>query len=104
MDSSEWNSSPKVLAREGRTRRSDEELTVAVFMDGYNTGLTWPDKWESHGRPGGPWVCGPTRPDPTPEQLERYRFSRLMNETWRRGWRWGHAAKHGRIAPPKEDW
>lgn len=91
---------------------------IASFNDGFNVGFTWPDAWEAHGKPGGPWVfswrsCGPgckagcdrqTTPRFTCRESHDYaRLSQEKNRLWRLGWELGHAKKHaqGRRNSPR---
>lgn len=57
----------------------DIDKVVKSAIEGYVKGRNWPDEWESHGPPGGPWV----HDDP----------SQLYNDIWRFGWRKGHECK-----------
>jgi hypothetical protein len=50
-----------------------------AFMEGFRSGLFWPDQWETHGKPGGPFVCDDQ--------------SRKENDAWRKGWEYGHHCK-----------
>lgn len=93
---------------------------LASYDDGYECGLTWPDIWETHGKPGGPYVFsyGPcfncrsprtgcdrqTSPRFTCRQAIEYAArSREANRLWRLGWERGHQEKlrTGRRNPPR---
>lgn len=54
----------------------------AAYVEGYDRGLNWPDAWEGHPEPGGPWFGG--------REFEQLRDE---NKAWREGWREGHADK-----------
>lgn len=74
----------------------DEELPSAIpastyskidkYLEGYNSGLNWPDKWEKS-RPGGPYVSA------TQQSLDE-------NRLWLKGWDSGHKEKHRRLKYP----
>jgi hypothetical protein len=51
------------------------------YRDGFLCGLTWKDAWETHGKPGGPWI------------LSNCPRSYAANKAWIRGWDTGHGAK-----------
>lgn len=52
---------------------------VKNVVEGYNKGLNWPEEWENHGPPGGPWA--------------RDARGELLSDLWRFGWRAGHQDK-----------
>lgn len=56
------------------------------YDEGFDRGLNWPDKWESHGEPGGPFRgCS---------RFEALRKANLAYcDAWLRGWREGHEKK-----------
>jgi hypothetical protein len=62
------------------------ETERASYADGYLSGYNWPDKWETHGKPGGPAVYGGRN------EIDARRSLRA-NTHWRRGWDDGHTAK-----------
>ncbi len=57
---------------------------LTKFNEGYQTGVKWPDKWKTHGAPGGPWVYGGNSREDAEQSL-------LENEVWRNGYREGRA-------------
>lgn len=64
-----------------RKEEAEERKIDEGFLEGYKNGLTWPDAWEKHGNPGGPWVSAGDL------------VSSKVNSAWKRGWRLGHAHK-----------
>lgn len=70
----------------------DEDVNPSVsaalfnYNQGYERGLSWPDAWESHGKPGGPWVY-------SGRNAEESAKSRFENRVWRAGWEDGHKVK-----------
>lgn len=75
IEALEW-----VLAPEPVIGPIVNEHAVRVQWDaGYKSGLEWPDIWETHGEPGGPFVLN--------EQ------TRAENKAWREAWRKGHDEK-----------
>jgi len=88
--------------------------TIGKYLEGYNVGLTWPDAWDKHGEPGGPWVyldrgcydCGNSRtgrgagrdrrtsPRFTCKEARAFSAqSQAENRAWRDGWKRGYAEK-----------
>lgn len=50
-----------------------------AYMDGFRSGLFWPDQWETHGQPGGPAIFN--------------KEDAKKNAAWRAGWAYGHHCK-----------
>lgn len=70
-----------------------------AYADGYKRGLEWPDAWETHGKPGGPWVYSALDSGDAVEYARRQAeaaLSRRTNEAWRGGWARGHGLKLAR--------
>lgn len=61
-----------------------------MYQEGYKEGLNWPDAWETHGEPGGPWIPGVGR-----TETSRLNHEQALrdNHDWVRGWKDGHAKK-----------
>ena len=82
---------------------------LGAYEDGYTCGLTWPDKWETHGKPGGPYMYTYDGPRyghilGTLSDLERKELAartKMENGLWRDGWEEGHNRKlnEGRSNP-----
>lgn len=68
-------------------RTLDQIAIDQTYMTGYQRGLSWPDAWDSHAAPGGPFVYNDFR-----HPLESAQ-SRAENDAWCRGWRQGHVDK-----------
>lgn len=68
-----------------------ERAKEVGYQQGFTTGYYWPDKWEEHGNPGGPWVY--TDICRTPKFPRWAKRSRVINEQWRLGWEDGHKKK-----------
>lgn len=82
-----------------RASAKEKEAAIrAAYADGYQSGLNWPDKWESRGKPGGPWVYSDGKHPAFSEQ------SRRENEAWKAGWDAGHFEKHARRADLAKGW
>lgn len=75
----------------------NEQKVAEKWNEGYQIGLTWPDIWDKHPEPGGPFIDGRSRNDGIREQ------SVAENKAWREGWRKGHADKLSskRSNPPR---
>ena len=88
---------PAILKSMNKTYVLDEQLIGAARKEGFENGLTWPDIWESHGTPGGPFVCGDFH-------TYAHAQSAAENKAWREGWAVGHAEKlaQGRSNPPRK--
>ncbi len=63
------------------------------YLDGYKTGLEWPDKWDKHAPPGGPWVYTAKAWETGQKYLNKAKISRMENEFWRKGWVAGFSEK-----------
>jgi hypothetical protein len=68
---------------------------IEQYINGYETGLNWPDKWESNKNPGGPWVYGYDKWDIKhyPEYVAKAKQSSEENRVWKIGWKQGHEEK-----------
>lgn len=67
-----------------------EFIPSKKYDEGYETGLNWPDIWENHGKPGGPYISS------NYIQGQGWRYnqkSREENQDWCRGWEDGHKEK-----------
>jgi hypothetical protein len=67
-----------------------------AYVAGYARGLSWPDAWEVHAEPGGPWVnvaIYSGNPTIDAEREAAAELSRKENEAWRKGWAFGHHVK-----------
>jgi hypothetical protein len=65
----------------------DEKKIAEKWDEGYKCGITWPDAWETHGTPGGPFVCRAMSNKAMHEQ------DLAENKAWREGWAKGHYVK-----------
>ncbi len=61
----------------------DQAKIDEQYRTGFKMGLGWPDAWESHGKPGGPFV---SRGRDNQQDLAE-------NKAWLDGWAKGHADK-----------
>ena len=69
-------------------------ISSPKYDEGYERGLNWPDKWESHGKPGGPWIKSDYVPWSEGNPGWRYNKKSLQeNRDWCRGWEDGHNEK-----------
>lgn len=60
------------------------ELSIKQkWVEGYECGLSWPDAWDGHPEPGGPFVS----------HTKYASQSAAENRAWREGWRKGHFEK-----------
>ena len=72
---------------------------LEAFEEGYQNGYWWPDQWQNHGRPGGPFIraCGKRgffrHDEKTCEMCENAAISSLSNLAWRTGWGIGNKKK-----------
>lgn len=57
-----------------------------AYAEGFQQGLNWPDRWESHGKPGGPWVY-------RGGNSQWRKHDEEINKAWCIGWAEGHAEK-----------
>jgi hypothetical protein len=70
----------------------DEHKVQGEFNCGLMTGLNWPDAWESHGKPGGPWV--PSIGYSTdPKWIATCQQAAAERKAWLAGWEEGHNEK-----------
>lgn len=58
------------------------------YFNGFVCGLTWKDAWESHGKPGGPWM------------MRDCKISHVGHAAWIKGWDNGHKCKLDGTHPP----
>lgn len=73
--------------REARIPTEEES-----YQAGFKCGLEWPDAWEAHGQPGGPWVHTGRKGVGDP-YAEHAWATRRNNVAWRKGWDEGHVKK-----------
>ena len=85
---------------EERTFASGNIIKTAKesYVEGFESGFLWPDAWEDHGKPGGPWVYSGQSNDPA--NITWHKASKAANQAWCKGWEDGHkskllAKKHG---------
>ena len=76
----------------------DEKKIAENYDQGYQEGLAWPDAWENHGDPGGPYIY---RGQNTPAMAAQ---TLAENKAWREGWKKGHEIKisTGRSNPKRK--
>jgi ribosome modulation factor len=78
----------------------DTNAIEQVRQDGYQSGLNWPDTWEDHPKPGGPWVNGGRY---TEKERQMAAQSSAERQAWLEAWERGHADKlaQGRVNPKR---
>jgi hypothetical protein len=64
--------------------------SIDAYRRGHHSGLNWPDRWETNGRPNGPFVYMGNKI--TKDGIDAAQ-SAFENRLWRDGWRDGHAEK-----------
>lgn len=61
-----------------------------AYADGFKSGLNWSDAWESHGKPGGPWVPSKVL---CRNSFAVYEQCAAERTAWLKGWEIGHCQK-----------
>lgn len=65
---------------------------LKAYEDGQRNGYWWPDEWQTHGHPDGPYVSKclqanrPTHDERNCEICEAAALSAMKNLAWRTGW------------------
>jgi hypothetical protein len=67
----------------------DEKKIAEKWDDGYRNGINWPDAWETHAEPGGPYIYGTGHNS----NKALHEQSKAENAAWREGWKKGHYVK-----------
>jgi len=62
------------------------------YDKGFESGLLWPDAWENHGKPGGPYVYTADCWAPRTHHIWA-QASRAAHQAWMKGWEDGHRSK-----------